>query len=249
MCGVYLHRMRSMEHRKTSDVLQTKGSNEIGKIGEKLACAYLEERGITVAALGSSTLEGHLRHVFEFLVSGELWNHLTDEQIRFIFRPFYPRSLWKHGLDLSRFNQHPPLSFDGHPLRYEDPEEFLERIRQGRYEPAEPNSYLTGVSGFQDADGQEHLIPFDRVSWDFVGWQKDGGGACLVEVKTASPGKRLGRFRPMRDSWKETGMEPFELRKLARVGFVPLLVKVQLQHDSEPDISGDEIAVPEIDAA
>ena len=238
MCGVYLHRMRSMEHRKTSDVLQTKSSNEIGTIGEKLACAYLEERGITVAALGPSTLKGHLRHIFEFLVSGELWNHLTDEQIRFIFRPVYPKSLWKHGLDLSRFNTH--------PLLCEDPEEFLERIRQGRYEPADPE--LDG-SQFQDADGQLHTIPFDRVSWDFVGWQKDGGGACLVEVKTASPGKRPGRFRPMRNAWKETGMEPFELRKLARVGFVPLLVKVQLQHDSEPDISGDEIAVPEIDAA
>ena len=126
MCGVYLHRMKSMDHSKTSDVLQTKGS---GEIGEKLACAYLEERGITVAALGSSSLEGHAGHVFEFLVSGELWNHLADEQICFIFRPVYPRSLWKHGLDLSRFNQHPRLSFDGHPLLYEDPVEFLDRIR------------------------------------------------------------------------------------------------------------------------
>ena len=248
MCGVYLHRMRSMEHRKTSDVLQTKGSNEIGKIGEKLACAYLEERGITVAALGSSTLEGHLRHVFEFLVSGELWNHLTDEQIRFIFRPAYPSSFWTHGLDSSRYNQLGLLYelFERRPPLYEDPEEFLERIRQGRYEPADPE---LGGSSYQDADGQLHTIPFDRVSWDFVGWQKDGGGACLVEVKTASPGKRPGRFQPMREYWKETGMEPFQLRKLAKVGFVPLLVKVQLQHESEPDISGDEIAVPEIDVA
>ena len=95
-----------MEHRKTSDVLQTKSPNKIGDIGEKFACAYLEERGITVAALGSSILEGHAGHAFEFLVSGELWNHLTDEQIRFIFRPVYPSLLWRHGLDSSRFNQH-----------------------------------------------------------------------------------------------------------------------------------------------
>ena len=109
---------------------------------------------------------------------------------------------------------------------YRDLDEWLEQIRQGHYEPKE-------------------LIPFDRVSWDFVGWWANGNkGAFLFEVKTASPGKTPGTFRPERDMWKEPGMEPFELRKVDKVGFIPYLIQVQLTDDDNPDISVDDIPIP-----
>ena len=203
----------------------TTGPSAIGDIGEKYACEYLKEEGVIVAALGSLINDAHAGHVEEYLISGKLWEHLSDEQIRFIFRPYYPKSYWKYYSNQSKFFRMPYQSMY---RDYRDPDECLERIRQGHYEPKE-------------------LIPFDRVSWDFVGWWANGNkGAFLFEVKTASPGKIPGTFRPERDMWKETGMEPFELRKLDRVGFIPYLVQVQLTDDDNPNISVDDIPIPEI---
>jgi len=199
------------------------GPSAIGDIGEKYACEYLKEEGVTVAALGSLIYDGHAGHVREYLFSAKLWDHLNDDQIRFIFTPNYPASGWKYYSDINRTRRWP--SERTNYTDYKDPDECLERIRQGHYEPGEE-------------------IPFGLVSWDFVGWPKNGKGAYLFEVKTASPGKTPGIFRPERDMWKPTGMEPFELRKLDRIGFIPYLVQVQLTDDDSPNISVNDIPIP-----
>ena len=198
------------------------GPSAIGDIGEKYAYEYLKEDGLTMVALGARLPDNHAGYADEYLRSGKLWNHLTDEQIRFIFRPSYPKSYWKHGLDMDKLNPTQPLPHS--PLfNCDDP---YEMIRQGRY------------------DEREHVF-LDRVSWDFVGWWTNGNkGAFLFEVKTASPGKTPGTFRPERDIWSPTGMEPFELRKLDRVGFIPYLVQVQLTDDDNPNISVNDIPIP-----
>ena len=67
----------------------------------------------------------------------------------------------------------------------------------------------------------------NRLSWDFVGWQRVAGKACLVEVKTSRPGIRPDGFRPL----GRRGMSPDDLREATCLGFVILLVTVELTEE------------------
>ena len=53
------------------------------------------------------------------------------------------------------------------------------------------------------------------------------GKACLVEVKTSRPGIRPDGFRPQ----GRRGMSPEKLREATRLGFVMLLVTVELTEE------------------
>ena len=90
---------------------------------------------------------------------------------------------------------------------------------------------------------EEEMQRFSRevLSWDFVGWQRDAGKArrkaCLVEVKTSRPGARPDQFR----SQGRKGMAPEDLRKATCLGFVMLLVTVELTDTWEAIVCDQEI--------
>ena len=77
----------------------------------------------------------------------------------------------------------------------------------------------------------------DVLSWDFVGWQRVAGKACLVEVKTSRPGIRPDQLRPQR----RRGMAPEDLREATRLGFVMLLVTVELTDVWEAIVCNQEM--------
>ena len=81
----------------------------------------------------------------------------------------------------------------------------------------------------------------DSLSWDFVGysreWPVKKGKACLVEVKTSRPGKRPGNF----ETKGRKGMAPEDLREATRLGFVMMLVTVELTDTWEAIVSEEEI--------
>jgi hypothetical protein len=81
----------------------------------------------------------------------------------------------------------------------------------------------------------------DSLSWDFVGysreWPVKQGKACLVEVKTSRPGKQRGHS----ETKGRKGMAPEDLREATRLGFVMMLVTVELTDTWEAIVSEQEI--------
>jgi hypothetical protein len=87
----------------------------------------------------------------------------------------------------------------------------------------------------------------EHLSWDFVGYSRQdlarysmgprGTRACLIEVKTSRPGKRVDGFRPK----DRTGMAPEDLRAASRLGFTMLLVTVELTDDWQAIVTDQEI--------
>ena len=79
------------------------------------------------------------------------------------------------------------------------------------------------------------------LSWDFVGysreWPVKKGKACLVEVKTSRPGKPSGHFETKR----RKGMALEDLQEATRLGFVMMLVTVELTDTWEAIVSEEEI--------
>lgn len=75
------------------------------------------------------------------------------------------------------------------------------------------------------------------LSWDFVGYS--GTQACLVEVKTSRPGKRVDGLRPE----GRKGMALGDLLEAKRLGFTILLVKVELTENWQAIITDQEIPV------
>ena len=133
--------MRSDRQSKNPNKL---GPSTIGDIGEQYAYECLKEEGVTVVPLGARIPDDHPEDADQYLRSGKLWNHLTDEQIRFIFRPYYPKSYWKHGLDMDKLNPTQPLPHSSLNNR-DDP---YEMIRQGRYDARErPRTALSRTRG------------------------------------------------------------------------------------------------------
>ena len=80
-----------------------------------------------------------------------------------------------------------------------------------------------------------------RLSWDLVGysreWPVKQGKAYLVEVKTSRPGKQRGHF----ETKGRKGMAPEDLREATRLGFVMMLVTVELTDTWEAIVSEEEI--------
>lgn len=89
----------------------------------------------------------------------------------------------------------------------------------------------------------------EHLSWDFVGYSRQdsarhsiepsGTQACLIEVKTGRPGKRVDGFRPE----GRKGMTPEDLRAARRLGFKLLLVHVELTDDWQAIVTDQEIPV------
>ena len=76
----------------------------------------------------------------------------------------------------------------------------------------------------------------------FVGWREHVGDAFLFEVKTGRPGIRPDGLR----SKGRKGMDDLGLQQASRVGFQPLLLKVQLTEDGTADVWDEDIFVPEV---
>ena len=89
----------------------------------------------------------------------------------------------------------------------------------------------------------------EHMSWDFVGISKRhlarlpigprGTRACLIEVKTSRPGKRVDGFRPE----GRRGMAPDDLREAKRLRFTMHLVTVELTENWQAIVTEQEIPV------
>ena len=80
-------------------------------------------------------------------------------------------------------------------------------------------------------------IPTTMEPQDFVGYK--GPQACLVEVKTSRPGKRVDGFRPE----GRRGMAPEDIRAASRLGFTMLLDSLELTDNWQAIVTGQEIPI------
>jgi hypothetical protein len=154
--------------------------------------------------------------------------------------------LWDHGINAIRLGYGRPAFW---PLTPEWTESLKGHLTQEQIDliyPPDPQEEFDRIKQTLGNQVSEDLLQqiWERTgptpwSWDFVGWGRSGGNACLVEVKTSRPGSRPGRLEPE----GRRGMTPQDLREAKHLGFVMLLVTVELTDSWEAVVRDQEIFV------